>query len=136
MPLQPNAAAKDREDYKLTGTSTDLSKKGNLEDIEKTDLNAKIECGDCGEVQFLESICCKCGKQMQNIPETRKDQAKIDTEECIVQMQGHKELSWRPFGTRGRNCSPSAEQQLAHKGKEHCDRAVTKEDQWFNVMRL
>ena len=51
MPLQPNAAAKDREDYKLTGTSTDLSKKGNLEAMEKADLNAKIECGHCGEVQ-------------------------------------------------------------------------------------
>ena len=48
----PSCAAKDGEDCKPTNMARDLNKYETLRDIKKTDIDAKIECGHGGELQF------------------------------------------------------------------------------------
>ena len=109
-----------REDCTPTDTARSLNKKGNLEDIERTDLDTKIDCGHCGEVQSFGSIFSKCGKQMPNIPDIHQEQVVSDTKDCLDQTLHLKDTSWRPSGTAASRRSKI----LLAEQKNHHDRAV------------
>ena len=113
---------KGREEYTATGTDHYLDKKGNFEDIEKTDLDAKIACGQSGEVQLLERQCCKCGRQMQRITDTQKDQ--VNTKGTLTRCQVSESFHGDQSAPAARTAPPSTEWQIACKGKENCGRAV------------
>ena len=90
---EPRRLRRESLKNKKTTTST---REGHLEDIEKTDLDAKIECGHCGEVYFfaekLENVEDRCRTYSSD---SHRDQVKSDAKEC--QMQSLTEHSWRPI---------------------------------------
>ena len=88
----------DTEIFHPNDTGHNLNKKGNLED-EKTHLDTKIACGHCGEVPFLGSIHCKCGKHMQHILDIRLKSTRASRlTRCYVSKSSHGDQS-APAGT-------------------------------------